>query len=122
MISEQAKAHHYQVWYTSFSSHAEASGDIVYSAADDAAFKKWDTRVGLTSPVYGNKRHHTAGVTFVRSMDQMGCANPLPGTHNLLTGSYDCTVALWDERQMGREPVERLETGGLSVWDIRVHP
>ena len=39
-----------------------------------------------------------------------------------MTGSYDCTVALWDERQMGREPVERLETGGLSVWDIRVHP
>ena len=23
---------------------------------------------------------------------------------------------------MGREPVERLETGGLSVWDIKVHP
>ena len=23
---------------------------------------------------------------------------------------------------MGREPVERIETGGLSVWDIKVNP
>lgn len=98
VISEGVKAHDYQAWYASFSSHAEASGDIVYSAADDAAFKKFDTRVGLATPVYSNKRHHTAGVTFVRSMDQIGCANPLTGTHNLLTGSYDCSVALWDER------------------------
>ena len=55
------------------SSHSEVSGDIVYSASDDASFKKFDTRVGLSSPVYTNKRHHTAGVTFVRSMDQIGC-------------------------------------------------
>ena len=121
-ISEGQKVHDYEVWYCSFSSHAERSGDIVYSASDDASFKMFDTRVGLTSPVYANKRFHTAGVTFVRSLDQVGCMSPMAGSHCLLTGSYDCSVALWDERQMGREPIERIETGGLSVWDIKVHP
>ena len=55
-------------------------------------------------------------------MDRIGCANPFPENHKLVTGSYDCSVAVWDERKMGREPMERIETGGLSVWDIKVHP
>ena len=37
--------HANEVWYCSYSSHGE--GNIVYSAADDASFKKWDTRVGF---------------------------------------------------------------------------
>ena len=119
-ISFNDSAHDYQVWYASFSSHD--AGNVVWSAADDASFKKFDIRVGLDQPVYMNKRHHTAGVTFVRSLDRIGCANPIPGPHMLLTGSYDCSLALWDERQMGREPLERLDTGGLSVWDVKVHP
>ena len=121
-VAQGPGVHEYQVWYTSYSSHAERSGDIVYSASDDASFKKFDTRVGLTDPVYTNKRHHQAGVTFVRSMDLMGCASPYPPPHCLVTGSYDCTVAQWDERQMGREPVHTISTGGKSVWDIKVHP
>lgn len=51
-IMEGVGVHDYQVWYTSFSSHADSSGDIVYSASDDASFKKFDTRIGLTTPVY----------------------------------------------------------------------
>ena len=66
------------MWYTNFSSHAERSGDIVYSASDDASFKKFDTRVGFAAPVYMNKRHHQAGVTFVSSMDRIGCGSPNP--------------------------------------------
>ena len=66
VVNEPTKAHDFSVWYTSYSS---ADCDIIYSAADDGSFKKFDTRVGLATPVYQNRKHHTAGVTFVRQLD-----------------------------------------------------
>ena len=37
----------------------------------------------------------------------------------LLTGSYDCTCAIWDQRKLGREPLESLSLGERSFWDIK---
>ena len=63
IVNEPTKAHDFSVWYTSYS---KDDANIIYSASDDASFKKFDTRVGLGTPVFQNRKHHTAGVTFVR--------------------------------------------------------
>ena len=49
LVNEATKAHDFSVWYTSFS---KDDANIIYSASDDASFKKFDTRVGLSTPVY----------------------------------------------------------------------
>ena len=35
-----------------------------------------------------------------------------------MTGSYDGTLKIFDERMMKSE-VEELNTGGKSVWDVK---
>ena len=49
VVNEAAKVHDFSVWYTSY---AVDDSNIVYSASDDASFKKFDTRIGLQTPVY----------------------------------------------------------------------
>ena len=68
IINEATKAHDFSVWYTSFS---KDDVNIIYSASDDASFKKFDTRIGLSTPVFQNRKHHTAGVTYVRQLKQL---------------------------------------------------
>ena len=117
IISEGTKAHDFSVWYTSY---ATGDSNIVYSASDDASFKKFDTRIGLQAPVYQNRKHHTAGVTCVRQLKHLCSLES--AEHVLLTGSYDCSIAAWDERKLGREPVQSISTDERSVWDIKINP
>ena len=62
-VFEGISVHDFSIWYTSFS---KADCNIVYTGSDDSSFKKFDTRVGFQTPVYQNRKYHSAGVTFVR--------------------------------------------------------
>ena len=79
------KAHDYEAWYTSFHPN---DPNLVFSAADDCAFKAFDLR--SKSQIWQNKKHHTAGVTYVEVI----------ADNYLLTGSYDQSCAVWDTRAM----------------------
>ena len=115
LVIEGSSVHDFSIWYTSFS---KAESNIVYTGSDDSSFKKFDTRVGFQTPVYQNKKYHSAGVTFVRELEQLNNIK----SKILLTGSYDCSIAAWDERKLGREPIEYKSTDEKSVWDIKINP
>ena len=51
-------------------------------------------------------KNHSAGVTYLKEISE----------HMILTGSYDCTLKLWDNRNIKKE-VECLNTK-RQVWDI----
>ena len=94
----------------------------MFSCADDCAFKSFDLRVNPWSgPSFMNKRHHQAGVTFVRSF-LLPEEGGVEDSNYLITGSYDGTMALWDRRKMGRDPLLTKDFDGKSVWDLKVHP
>ena len=57
-------------------------------------------------------------MTFVRKLEQLNKIE----SDILLTGSYDCSIAAWDERKLGREPIESKSTDEKSVWDIKINP
>lgn len=77
---------------------------LVYSGADDGLLKLWDLRVGVERSVSTN-RTHGSGVVFVsRKGDQ------------LMTGSYDEHLRLWDERSL-TAPVREVNVGG-GVWSV----
>jgi len=109
-VLQEYDAHSFEIWYTSLSAR---DSNLIYTASDDSAFKCFDKRVP-SMHVFANTKQHTAGVTFVKQMKELG-------EHALVTGSYDCTVSVWDERKIGRQPLESVETGGKSVWDIQVN-
>lgn len=64
-----------------------------------------DIRTG--SVAFTNKRHQ-AGVTFLYKPDDI----------SLMTGSYDSTIRLWDERMLKSE-IDSLDLSGKSVWDVK---
>lgn len=76
----------------------------MYSGADDGLLKLWDLRVGVERSVLTN-RSHESGVVFVS----------LKGDQ-LLTGSYDENLRLWDERSL-KAPVRETSVGG-GVWSV----
>jgi len=80
----------------------------LFTAADDASFKLVDTRCESTV-LQNNFKGHFAGVT---------CLSQLPGGYHLLSGSYDCTIKLWDIRNIKSE-ICSLDFEGKAVWDIK---
>lgn len=99
---------------------------LLFSGADDCAFKAWDLRLAGTDPDHApgpalqqrssNRRVHTAGVC---------CINPSPWEeHVVVTGSYDESVRVWDTRNLSRAVgvvTGELATGG-GVWRLKWHP
>lgn len=66
--------------------------------------KLWDLRVGVERAVLTN-RSHGSGVVFVSLKDGQ-----------LLTGSYDEHVRLWDERSL-TAPLREMNVGG-GAWSV----
>ena len=85
---------------------------LVYSGADDCAFKCWDIRLECANPCWVDRKSHTAGVCCVASSTMQEFA--------VCTGSYDERIRLWDVRMIGR-PMATAETGG-GVWRLKWHP
>ena len=102
------RAHDLEMWAVAFDRERV---DVVYTGADDCAFKVWDTR-DATRAQATNRSTHRAGVT---------CVSPSPRNANIVaTGSYDDHVRLWDVRAL-KNPLSELDVGG-GVWRCRWHP
>ncbi|XP_034830361.1 diphthine methyltransferase isoform X2 [Maniola hyperantus] len=99
--------HSFEAWIAAFNYW---NPDVFYSGGDDCMFKSYDVRVPDV-PTTTN-RSHEAGVTAIRSHVHV--------EHQLLTGSYDEKVRLWDARNLKRCITETDVNGG--VWRLKWHP
>ncbi|XP_045771482.1 diphthine methyltransferase isoform X1 [Maniola jurtina] len=99
--------HSFEAWIAAFNYW---NPDVFYSGGDDCMFKSYDVRVADV-PTATN-RSHEAGVTAIRSQIHV--------EHQLLTGSYDEKVRLWDARSLKRCITETDVNGG--VWRLKWHP
>ena len=102
------EAHSLEVWSVAFD---PTCPHTLFSGGDDAALLRWDLR--SRSVTSSNRRSHKAGVC---------CISPrlLSRPHEMVTGSYDETIRLWDTRQL-RVPLSELRVEG-GVWRLKWHP
>ncbi|CAK1546954.1 unnamed protein product [Leptosia nina] len=100
------KAHDFEAWIAAFNYW---NPDVFYSGGDDCVLKCFDLRAPDS---FVTNRSHEAGVTSIRSHVDV--------EHQLLTGSYDEKIRLWDARQMKR-CITETEVGG-GVWRLKWHP
>ncbi|XP_039753846.1 diphthine methyltransferase isoform X1 [Pararge aegeria] len=101
------QTHSFEAWIAAFNYW---NTDVFYSGGDDCIFKSYDVRIPDV-PTTTN-RSHEAGVTAIRSHVDV--------EHQLLTGSYDEKVRLWDARNLKRCITEADVNGG--VWRLKWHP
>ncbi|XP_059059171.1 diphthine methyltransferase isoform X1 [Achroia grisella] len=101
------KGHDFEAWITAFNYW---SADTFYSGGDDCIFKVYDMR--MPDNAIALNRRHEAGVTSIRSHVEV--------EHQLLTGSYDEKVRLWDARNLKQCVTETDVNGG--VWRLKFHP
>jgi len=110
IVTTIERAHDLEMWAVAFDPWREG---VVYTGADDCAFKAWDVRAdGASGAQMVNRKTHGAGVT---------CVAPAPrNEHVVATGSYDDHVRLWDVRKI-TAPLSELNVGG-GAWRCRWHP
>ncbi len=96
-----------QVWITAFNAW---DTQVLLTGADDSKCKMWDLRMGDTA--LWTTSCHGAGVGSAQWSHLL--------EHVFATGSYDGTVAIWDNRNK-RSPLLQQEQGG-GVWRIKWHP
>lgn len=106
-IEAKFKAHEFECWTATFD---KWSDNIFYSGGDDSMFLTWDLRC-CTKPSIRNKVHN-AGVCFVT-------CNPFK-ENQVLTGSYDECIRVWDTRNLRRQPLFERNLGG-GVWKVKWH-
>ena len=101
-------AHDLEMWAVAFDL---ARADVLYTGADDCAFKVWDLRAASRATVV-NRKTHGAGET---------CVSPSPHDDTIVAmGSCDDHLRLWDVRAL-KSPVSELNIGG-GVWRCRWDP
>ncbi|KAI9321731.1 hypothetical protein BX666DRAFT_2023826 [Dichotomocladium elegans] len=108
MLEHQWTAHDLEAWIVAFNYW---DTNILYSGADDATLKVWDTRTQQCALV--NRRTYQMGVTAIQSSPHQ--------EHILATGSYDEHIHLWDTRNM-RTPLTDIHTPGGGIWRLKWHP
>ncbi|KAJ2939180.1 hypothetical protein O0L34_g8492 [Tuta absoluta] len=101
-------SHGFEAWIAAFDYW---NTDVFYSGGDDCAFKSYDLRVPEVA-TSTNRKSHDAGVTTIRSHVDV--------EHQLLTGSYDERVRVWDARSLKTCVSETDVSGG--VWRLKWHP
>ncbi|GBP39868.1 Diphthine methyltransferase [Eumeta japonica] len=101
------KAHDFEAWIAAFDYWHP---DIFYSGGDDSVFKCFDSRT--PEGVVASNRRYGAGVTALRSHVAI--------EHQLLTGSYDENIRLWDTRNL-KAPITEANVNG-GVWRLKWHP
>ncbi|XP_049699629.2 diphthine methyltransferase isoform X2 [Helicoverpa armigera] len=101
------ESHSFEAWIAAFNYW---NPDVFYSGGDDCVFKSYDVRVPDVATAVN--RRHEAGVTAVRShVDE---------EYQLLTGSYDEKVRLWDTRSL-KSSINEIDVKG-GVWRLKWHP
>ena len=94
-VESRWTAHELEAWIVGFDCHTPTT---VYTGADDAKLKAWDTRGNTADgPIQTNSKSHGAGVCSIQ-------AN-IHREHCLATGSYDEVVRIWDSRNVRDSPV-----------------
>ncbi|XP_023953135.1 diphthine methyltransferase isoform X1 [Bicyclus anynana] len=101
------QSHSFEAWIAAFNYW---NPNVFYSGGDDCIFKSYDVRVPDVPAT--TDRSHGAGVTAIRSHVTV--------EHQLLTGSYDEKVRLWDTRSLKRCVTETDVNGG--VWRLKWSP
>nr|XP_049699629.1 diphthine methyltransferase isoform X2 [Helicoverpa armigera] len=100
------ESHSFEAWIAAFNYW---NPDVFYSGGDDCVFKSYDVR--LPDVATAVNRRHEAGVTSVRShVDE---------EYQLLTGSYDEKVRLWDTRSL-KSSINEIDVKG-GVWRLKWH-
>ncbi|XP_017850505.1 diphthine methyltransferase [Drosophila busckii] len=102
------QAHGFEAWTCAFD---RWSPSRMYSGGDDGLLHAYDLRSEQEERVWTN-RAHGAGVTCLLSHPQH--------ENQLLTGSYDEQLRLFDTRNMKRTLAELNLNGG--IWRLKPHP
>ncbi|CAD8116234.1 unnamed protein product [Paramecium sonneborni] len=99
-IIYQQKCHEYSVWCTLLDN---TNQDLFYSGSDDACLNYYDARIGILRK---DKKSHSQGITYLLN----------DGQYNLITGSFDGYIRIFDKRQPNIAMEEYKREGG--IWRI----
>jgi WD40 repeat protein len=85
---------------------------MLVSGGDDCCLKLWDLR-SPEQPVQNMAKFFTAGVTSAQWCPHRS------QEHIYAVGSYDGSIALWDERMMRRTPLASVDSGPYKTCCLR---
>jgi WD40 repeat protein len=84
--------------------HSVVMRQMLVSGGDDCCLKLWDLRCP-ESPIHSMAKFFTAGVTSAQWCPYRS------QEHVYAMGSYDGSIALWDERMQRRTPLVSVDSG-----------
>ncbi|CAD7698740.1 unnamed protein product [Ostreobium quekettii] len=87
---------------------------VLYSGADDCCMKGWDERIDSRTPIFMNRKEHSAGVCSIQ------CS--YFSEHVLATGSYDEHLRIWDLRNVAKPVTAKKASLQGGVWRVKWHP
>ncbi|EDQ87881.1 uncharacterized protein MONBRDRAFT_26922 [Monosiga brevicollis MX1] len=102
------QAHDFPAWIVAYDYHHT---DVLISGGDDCRMKIWDTRADTGRPSIVNKTHQMGVCSLHSNMHR---------EHQLVSGSYDEYVRLWDLRSP-RAPLSEVHVEG-GIWRLKWHP
>ena len=81
------------------------SGNMVVTGSDDCSLKYWD--IGTGELIHHDKKNHTLGTTCIEFLND----------HQMLSGSYDERIRLFDIRRLDLPLEEAKSIGG--IWRLK---